>query len=231
MNGFTRASVSLCLLAMASNAAAQTAAPTTAGATTRVMYVEVAPSDVRRAIGILHSYRQAAQKAPGLADVEVAQQIGRPNLFAIHQTWKNGASLQAHLASADNRKLRDDLQSALISPLDERLLAPITAQPARGPVSDQAVYVITHADAAVQREQVPGMLQELATGARRENGNVLFDVTVQPNRTNHFTLIEVWTDQKAYDAHVISDNTRTFRAAFAQVSGALYDERIYRSIP
>lgn len=231
MSGFTRAWVSLGLVAIATGTAAQTGPPPTAVATTRVMYVEVAPPDVGRAIGILKTYRQAARKAPGVGHVEVAQQIGRPNLFAIHEKWNDGGSLQAHLTSADNRKLRDDLQGVLISPLDERLLAPITAQAARGSVSDQAIYVVTHADAAAQREQVPVMLQELATGARRENGNVLFDVTVQPNRTNHFTLIEVWADQKAYDAHAITDNTRKFRAAFAPVSGALYDERIYKSIP
>jgi quinol monooxygenase YgiN len=115
--------------------------------------------------------------------------------------------------------------------LDERLLAPITAQLGRGVASDQTIYVLTHADAAARREEIPGMLQELASGARRENGNVLFDVTVQPNRTNHFTLLEAWTDQKAYEAHVITENTRKFRAAFAPVSGALYDERIYRTIP
>lgn len=231
MSGFIRASASTCLVAIATTAAAQTAAAPAAAATTRVMYVEVAPSDVGRALGILKTYRQAAQKASGVAHVEVAQQIGRPNLFAIHEKWNDAASLQTNLTSSGNRKLRDDLQSALISPLDERLLAAITAQPVRGEVSDQAIYVVTHADAAAQREQVPGMLQELATGARRENGNVLFDVTVQPNRTNHFTLIEVWTDQKAYDAHVITDNTRKFRAAFAPISGALYDERIYKRIP
>ena len=230
MSGFIRASASTCLVAIATTAAAQTAAPA-AAATTRVMYVEVAPSDVGRALGILKTYRQAAQKASGVAHVEVAQQIGRPNLFAIHEKWNDAASLQTNLTSSGNRKLRDDLQSALISPLDERLLAAITAEPVRGAVSDQAIYVVTHADAAAQREQVPGMLQELATGARRENGNVLFDVTVQPNRTNHFTLVEVWTDQKAYDAHVITDNTRKFRAAFAPISGALYDERIYKRIP
>ena len=111
------------------------------------------------------------------------------------------------------------------------MLAPIATQPARGSASDQAVYVVTHADAAARREEIPGMLQELAAGARRENGNVLFDATVQPNRTNHFTLIEVWSDQKAYEAHVIANTTRKFRAAFAAVSGALYDERIYRRIP
>ena len=231
MNVFTRAWASLWLVAVATSAAAQTAPPPAPVATTRVTYVEVASADVGRAISALKTYRQAVHKAPGVAHVEVVQQIGRPNLFAIHEKWNDGPSLQAHLASADDRKLRDDLQNALISPLDERLLASIATQPARGSASDQAVYVVTHADAAARREEIPGMLQELAAGARRENGNVLFDATVQPNRTNHFTLIEVWSDQKAYEAHVIANTTRKFRAAFAAVSGALYDERIYRRIP
>ena len=74
------------------------------------------------------------------------------------------------------------------------------------------------------------MLQELASGARREGGNVVFDATVQPNRTNHFTLFEVWTDAKAHESHMLSENTRKFRSAFAPVSGALYDERLYKSV-
>ena len=223
--------MTLLFAASATSVAAQTPAPSPAPvATTRVVYFEVAPSEVGRAIGVLRTYRQAVQKAPGVIRVEALQQIGRPNLFAIEDTWRDGASLQAHLASADARKFRDDLQSALLSPLDERLLAPITAQPIRGVVSDQTIHVVTHADAAARREEIPGMLQELASGARRENGNILFDVTVQPNRTNHFTLIEVWADQKAYEAHVTAENTRKFRAVFAPVSGALYDERIYRIV-
>jgi quinol monooxygenase YgiN len=194
------------------------------------VYVEVAPADARRAANALKAYRQAAQKAAGIAHVEVLQQIGRPNLFAIHEKWNDGAALQASLMSADNRKLRDELQSALLSPLDERLLASITTQPVRGAVPDQAVYVVTHADAAARREEIPGMLQELAAGGRRESGNLLLDITVQPNRTNHFTLIEVWSDQKAYEAHVITENTKKFRSAFTPVSGALYDERLYKTV-
>ena len=227
-----RALAGLLLFAPVAFVAAQTPAPPPVAVPTfRVVYFEVAPSEVNRAIALLRTYRQAVQKARGVTRVEMLQQIGRPNLFAIEDTWGDGASLQAHLESAEARKFRDDLRSALISPLDERLLAPITAQPGRGGASDQTIHVVTHADAAARREEIPGMLQELASGARREKGNVLFDVTVQPNRTNHFTLLEAWTDQKAYEAHVITDNTRKFRAAFAPVSGALYDERIYRTIP
>jgi quinol monooxygenase YgiN len=190
----------------------------------------VAPSDAPRIAGLLRTYRQTSQKAPGIASIQVLQQIGRPNLFAIHEKWNDGTALQAHLASPDNKKLRDDLQAALIGRFDERLLAPIAVQPATGSASGDSIYVLTHADAAARREDIPGMLQELATGARRERGNVLFDATVQPNRTNHFTLIEVWADQKTFEAHTIADNTRKFRNAFGPLSGALYDERIYKSI-
>jgi quinol monooxygenase YgiN len=231
MNVFTRASASLCLAAISAGASAQTPAgapPPAADA--RVVYIEVAPSDVNRAIAALKTYRQSAQKAAGVAGVAVLQQIGRPNLFAIEEHWSDAASLQTHLASAVVRKLRDDLQNALLAPIDDRPLAPLAVQASTRAASDQAIYVVTHADAGAGREMVPGMLQQLAAAARRENGNVLFDGTVQPNRTNHFTVMEVWNDQKAFEAHQAAEHTRQFRAAFAPLSGALYDERIYKAI-
>jgi quinol monooxygenase YgiN len=199
-------------------------------ATARVAYFEVAPSEAARAIGVLKTYRQTTQKAPGAKSTEVLQQIGRPNFFAIHETWSDGTSLQGHLTSAGNRKLRDDLQSALISPFDERLLAPVTVQPATAVISNDAIYVLTHADSVDRGGTVTMMLQALADGARRERGNVLFDVTVQPNRTNHFTLVEVWVDQKTFEAHTLAENTRRFRTTFGPISGALYDERIYKVV-
>ena len=230
MNGFTRASASLSLVAIAAAAAAQTAPAQAPAATARVVYLEVAPADVNRAIAALKTYRQSTQKTAGVTSVAVLQQIGRPNLFAIEEHWSDAASLQAHLASADVRKLRDDLQSALLAPIDDRPLAPVAVQPSTRVASDQAIYVLTHADAGAGREMVPGMLQEIAAAARRENGNVLFDGTVQPNRTNHFTVMEVWNDQKAFEAHQAAEHTRKFRAAFAPLSGALYDERIYKAL-
>jgi quinol monooxygenase YgiN len=229
MSGFIRASASLLLGAMATSASAQTPAPTLTP-TARVAFLEVAPSEVQRTVNLLKTYRQTVQKAPGISHIEVLQQVGRPNLFAVHEKWSDSGTLQAHLASADSRKFRENVQGALLAPIDERLLAPIAVTPASGVVSDRSIYVLTHADAAARREEIPGMLQALATGARRENGNLLFDATVQPNRTNHFTLIEVWADQKAYESHVTTERTRNFRADFAAVSGALYDERIYKPI-
>jgi quinol monooxygenase YgiN len=226
-----RALIALLLAASAATATAQTPAPAQPPtATDRVIYFEVAPAEIGRTATVLKTYRQTAQKAAGVIRIQVLQQIGRPNFFAIAEKWSNGTALQAQLASVDNKKLRDELQAALISPFDERLLAPVTAPSANRSASDQAIYVLTHADAAARREEIPGMLQELATAARQENGNVLFDATVQPNRTNHFTLIEVWSDQKAQEGHQIAATTKKFRSTFGAVSGALYDERIYKSI-
>ena len=232
MSGFTRASASIVAFVTAAAAAgAQTPASTQIVATIRVVYIEVAPTDVTRAIDPLKSYREATKSAAGIASIEVVQQIGRPNFFAIHESWKDGTSLQTHLTSAANRKLTDDLRAALLSPIDDRLLAAITTQPAHAAVTAASIFVLTHADAGARREDVPGMLTALAAGARRENGSILFDATVQPTRTNHFTIIEVWSDRQAYDAHVAAANTKTFRTAFAPLSGALYDERIYQRLP
>jgi quinol monooxygenase YgiN len=226
-----RAFAALLIGAQVTAVAAQAPAPPQPlVATDRVAYFETAPSDVDRTIAGLKAYRQASQKSPGVIRLEVLQQIGRPNLFAIAEKWSDGPSLQTHLASANNKKMRDELQSALISPFDERLLAPVTVQPTTGATTDQAIYVLTHADSVDRSGIVTTMLQNVAAAARRESGNLLFDVTVQPNRTNHFTLIEIWANQKAHESHIVGDDARKFRSAFGAVSGALYDERLYRAI-
>jgi quinol monooxygenase YgiN len=40
-------------------------------------------------------------------------------------------------------------------------------------------------------------------------------------------LLEIWSSEHAREAHTLARTTRTFRAAFGPISGALYDERIY----
>ena len=61
-------------------------------------------------------------------------------------------------------------------------------------------------------------------------GNQGFGVWQQTSRPNHFTVVEVWKDQKAYDARGSAAPQRTFRDKLGPMLGALYDERLYRSI-
>jgi quinol monooxygenase YgiN len=53
---------------------------------------------------------------------------------------------------------------------------------------------------------------------------------VQPNRNNHFTIFELWKDEKALDGHAVAEHTKKFRDTFGPFSGALFDERIYKSV-
>ena len=74
------------------------------------------------------------------------------------------------------------------------------------------------------------MLKKLATGSRREAGAERFEIWQQANRLNHFTVVEVWKDQAALDAHGLAAGAREFREMVGGMLGALYDDRRYRII-
>jgi quinol monooxygenase YgiN len=43
-------------------------------------------------------------------------------------------------------------------------------------------------------------------------------------------VVEIWKDQSAYDAHITAATTKKFRDQLTPMSGALYDERLYKAI-
>ena len=79
-----------------------------------------------------------------------------------------------------------------------------------------------HKDAGVEA------LQELAAASRPQPGNVRFEVWQQANRGNHFAVVETWSTRRRFDAHLMAADTREFRSKLAVMTGALYDERLYR---
>jgi quinol monooxygenase YgiN len=44
------------------------------------------------------------------------------------------------------------------------------------------------------------------------------------------TLVEIWTDPRAFEAHIVAAHMKKFRDELLPMSGSLYDERLYRSI-
>ena len=44
------------------------------------------------------------------------------------------------------------------------------------------------------------------------------------------TVVEVWRNPKAVDAHGMAAHTKQFREKLTPLSGSLYDERLYRVI-
>ena len=168
--------------------------------------------------------------AIGALRVDVLQQVGRSNHFAIYESWRDNAALEGHKTAAETRRLDDVLQATRVSPIDERLLSGI-GPPSATVGGAGSTYVITHADSVPpQRDAAEKALSDLTLRSRAEPGNALFIPTVQPNRNNHFTIIEIWKDDKALDAHTVAEHTKKFRDTFGPFSGALFDERVYRSV-
>jgi len=226
---FVFAAVSL-LLSIAPAFGQTAAAPAVPAATNRLVYVEVAPAEATRVAAALKEYRRAAMNAIGALRIDVLQQIGRDNHFAIYESWRDNAALEGHRSAAEARKLEQVLQAARVSPMDERLLTPV-GLPSATASGTGSIYVVTHADSVPpQRDAAEAALKDLTVRARQEPGNAIFLVTVQPNRNNHFTIFELWKDEKALDGHAVAEHTKKFRDTFGPFSGALFDERIYKSV-
>lgn len=198
--------------------------------THRLLYLEVAPAEANRVASALKEYRRASMNAIGALRIDVLQQIGRDNHFAIYESWRDNAALEGHRTAPETRKLEEVVQATRVSPLDERLLSPV-GLPSATVSGTGSIYVVTHADSVPpQRDAAEAALKELTVRARQEPGNAIFLVTVQPNRNNHFTIFELWKDEKALDAHAVAEHTKKFRDTFGPFSGALFDERIYKSV-
>ena len=93
--------------------------------------------------------------------------------------------------------------------------------------------VVTHVDVIPPGQvQLREMLKTLADASRKEAGNARFDV-LQGVRQNHFSVLEAWRDQRAYEAHTTAAHTKMFREQLQPLAadGAPYDERLYRLMP
>jgi len=94
-----------------------------------------------------------------------------------------------------------------------------------------AVYVATHVDVIPPRkDDGVAALKRLGDESRKHDGNLRFEVVQQTNRLNHFTVVEIWKDAKAVETHSMAAATREFRDKLASMTGALYDERMYKAI-
>jgi quinol monooxygenase YgiN len=91
-----------------------------------------------------------------------------------------------------------------------------------------SVYVITHVDVTPNYAE-PGtkLLQQFAMESRKDPGVVRFEVLKQDSRGNHFTVVEVWQTQQAFDAHSSAAHTKAFREKLGPMLGSPYDERVH----
>ena len=193
-----------------------------------VSYLEIMPPSTEEATALLRQYHEASRKDEGYVRLEVLQQRHRPDHFALVEVWKDQKTYEAHGIAVHTQRVREKLQPLRVSPYDERLHQGLATGSMPAASATGAVYVVTHADAIPPgKDEAILLLKQLAEASRNEEGNIRFEVLQQSSRPNHCTIVEIWQDQKALEAHVMAAHTRHFREKFQPLSGSLYDERLY----
>lgn len=197
-----------------------------------VSYIDVAPSARGTATTLLQQFASASRKDAGNMRFDILQRMAPSNQFAIVAVWKDQNAYDAHLAAAHSKEFHEKIKPLLISAIDDRVHTgmEIAGAPA-GKNGPGAVVVVTHVDVPPpKKDECIAALKTLVADSRKEGGSVRFEVFQQSNRPNHFSVVEVWKDQRAYDAHITAASTKKFRDQLTPMSGALYDERLYKAI-
>jgi quinol monooxygenase YgiN len=194
-----------------------------------ITYIEVTPSATTDAMDLLLSHAETSRHDNGNSLYQILQRIGRPNHFAILQTWGNADAQAAHTAAEHTSGFRSSLDPLLYSPYDERVHTNLHV--AGGTMAAGSIFGLTHVDIIPTGLDVGlARIGELVAASRGDVGVIRFDVLTQASRRNHMTLVESWESAGSQEAHSAANHKKSFRAALQPLSGSLYDERLYRAL-
>jgi quinol monooxygenase YgiN len=194
-------------------------------------YVEVMPNAAASGTALLKQYRDASLKEDGNLRFDVLQELARPNRFAIVEAWRDKAALDAHAKTASTMQFRDKLKAIESAPYDERINNGLYVGQGKNESQSGAIYAVTHVDVIpAGKDDCMAALKAMSLDTANDPGNISYEVLQQANRSNHFTVIEAWTNKKALDAHAMAAHTRAFREKLMPIAGALYDERFYKAL-
>jgi len=93
------------------------------------------------------------------------------------------------------------------------------------------VFVVIHAD--IKKDDAAKgaeLIRHYAEDARTDKASGMFEVLQENGRPNHFTLVEEWESQAAYERHVSSDRTVQFRGQLQPMLGSPFDERRHTQV-
>src|SRR5580693_9229466 len=83
---------------------------------------------------------------------------------------------------------------------------------AQEPAMHDRIYAVTHVD-ILPTGVAAGtkLVQQYVSDSRKDKGAVRIEAYAQISRVNHLTIVEVWENQAAFDAHVAAAHTKQFR--------------------
>jgi quinol monooxygenase YgiN len=196
-----------------------------------VTYFDVAPPAAAQSADLARYYADMSRKEAGNVAYQLLAEIGRRNRLAILETWRDKQAYEADGAAASRSEFGSKLQPLLISGTGARVLSGFSVAAPSARPGRQSIYVLTHVDVPPpQKDQAVELLEALSTAARKDHGNLWFDVLQQNDRPNHFTLFEGWRNRKSFDASIAAAHTKEFRQKLNPLEGALYDERLYQAV-
>jgi quinol monooxygenase YgiN len=214
-------------------------AQTAADAVHAVTYLDVGTAAVAQGVELIKKFRDASRRETANLEFTILQETSRPNRFVIMESWKDQAAFEVHDKGAAKSEFETTLKPIRNSPPDRHMLQPFANAPARATPAGGGVYLVEHVDflggdPAIAIAAAP-LVKALAEASQKEPGAVRYEIYRQPPpRINHYEVVAVWTDAKAFDAHETAAHTLQFRAATAQGGPAwranLYDQRLYKGL-
>ena len=105
--------------------------------------------------------------------------------------------------------------------------------PAIAQEADEKLYVVTHIDVLGPNGAADAakMLHQFAADSRNDAGSVRFEVLRDPDRLNHFTIVEVWRTRQDFESHLAASHSKAFREKLQPMLGSPFDERLHKLLP
>jgi quinol monooxygenase YgiN len=196
-----------------------------------VTYFDVAPAAAQQSAALAREFAAASRKEDGNAGFEAFEEIDRPSRFATLEAWRDKKASDAHNSGPAAAAFRDKLQPLMIGGFGVRPHGGLSVAAPKAQLPPDALYVLTHVDVfPTFKDQTLELVKAQADAARKDDGNFRYDVVQWDGHPNHFTLVEVWRDRKAFDASVTAPHNKEFRDKLTPLEGALYDERLYQAM-
>jgi quinol monooxygenase YgiN len=142
---------------------------------------------------------------------------------------KPSSSLQP--ACADDHLIlwdRIDLEQQMTQSLGLLILTMILT--AQAP-SDTAVYSVAYFDVMpASKASAVTAFKQYRDMSRKDEGMARLEFFEQVGRPAHFSVIETWANQKAFDAHAAATHTKQWRSAIDSIRLSDYDQRPYKTL-
>ena len=195
-------------------------------------YFEVQSVFTDKAIALVKRYCESSRAEKGNAGVDAVQETPRHNRMVVIESWKDEPAFREHETSTTTSEFRSALKTIQLCPYDQRVHQNFSVSTDAGTPDDRSLCIVTHVDVPPpRREETEVLLRNLVEPSRRDEGNLRYDIFQQlAPRTNHFTVVAIWSDAAAFASHETKPHTLQFREALGPMLGAPYDERLYQAV-